>query len=543
MASAEPNADSHFGNYYLSGSRRILKKLSDFGIAVSPAATASSKPPEHFAADNDRGRGWGPTAFLPIEHALMDWFDSRDYRQAQALIHHKPFTQDWHTISFLSEDAVSPRLTDDTLCPSQLDAMACVLDACDRDGLIVTQCRQEGSDTIVEIGGVETVRIQPVTYEPFDLLTRDRVRKEFKHVRSHDRTQAIKAALKLPGYRPDMMSDFVDEWGFPIRRNGNLFLGFPSNWTYAMRQALGRFGTKAAQHQEQELVAVFFGASDWHQLTKHQDSLNNSVIPIALRVTSPNAAAQRLFFYTTEEAIFRAGVEAGKIPEPVELTTLSTSIIHQNASICVATKRAIAIGVAEAEANATWMPLVDVEYVIDSTSNDIWEIDQYASEDTTLAAKNLLIAADQAQARPAAATRLPGAKSDLAQALLSALYRRGTPSEQVVFVGGLAIAVKYEGEGTARGIRVFLEVLRIDVGRFHRGETFEIEKAESEVTLTANGYVLRFCQQCPNNHNIKVEIPVGTRADLERILGLAYPPALFSDSWIPTIPDAVPPNR
>ena len=114
----------HAGNYYTNGVQRILGKMKDMGIAVP--VSALEKP------SSDPGFQRAPLSeFSRIEHAMLDWFEGRDYDQAQALIHFKPPCAEWHAIFSLDPERPLAGLSDGTLCPSLLDGLGAIIESCE----------------------------------------------------------------------------------------------------------------------------------------------------------------------------------------------------------------------------------------------------------------------------------------------------------------------------------------------------------------------------------------------------------------------------
>lgn len=266
------------GNYQISGLRRVISKLSEMGITV---------PPEALSVPPHEGYGKPLVEFTNIEHAMLDWFDSRDYHQSQALIHYKEPRHKWHVIDILDEDNTPRELSPGMMCPSKLDAIGAVLYSCDLDTVRLDAFRKEGDRLIVSIGGKETVTITPVIMDHPDLAIRDRVRNAFKGVRRY-RDNVSAHAASLPGYSliKKLATSEIGKSHYPA--TGCMFLGFPKNWALAMKNALKQVGVQVKQSQAQELVAVFFGASNWHQLVKHQDKLNDATFPVPVEWVDEN---------------------------------------------------------------------------------------------------------------------------------------------------------------------------------------------------------------------------------------------------------------
>ena len=119
---SQSDASVHSGNYYTFGTTRVLEKLSAMGVSVPDSAL--SVP----ATD---GRFDAPSKFRVIDLAMFDWFADRDYEQAQALLHANSPMRDWYAIFPVDEQQSVSEISPGMLCPSLLDAVGAIVNACE----------------------------------------------------------------------------------------------------------------------------------------------------------------------------------------------------------------------------------------------------------------------------------------------------------------------------------------------------------------------------------------------------------------------------
>lgn len=298
---------------YEDGAERVVAKLHSMGIAVPPAVVAIPPGPHPNPLATMRRR------CTQLEDALLERFDETDLRHAAALIHYQAPRADWHALHVLNYD-FGFDFESLTLCPSLLDALGAVISACDDALVRLSSCRRESGAVVVTVGDRDVFRIERVKIEPFNLTRRDRVRTLFKGVWIGDFPAFVHRASRLPGFS---QIRFANPLGGNQYLGEYCFLGFPANWAQSMRATLAAIGIAVKLCQAQELVAVFFGASSWHQLIKHQDDLHAALKPVALcHIVDDGVQAQ--FYHTAEEAIF-AFSEAAKLhPEPLIIQDVST---------------------------------------------------------------------------------------------------------------------------------------------------------------------------------------------------------------------------
>lgn len=509
MSSSERRPAIHAGNYYLTGVRRVLAKLAAMGIAV---------PADALGVPAFEGIGKPMAEFTRIEHAMLDWFTGRDYDQAQALIHYRPPGGEDHVIRILDEERCPRELTFDMLCPTRADAVAAVVFACDQDAVRVDAFRQEGEALVAVIDGADVVRIDPVRCEPFDRAVRDRVRTALKGVRRYDTRSLYARAARLPGFDNR-------EHGMELNRFGRveescLFLGFPTNWAFAVRSALRQVQINVKQSQAQELAAVFFGASNWHQLVKHQDEPYSGVGPVQVTIHAATGPQER-FYRTPEEAIFSVGCALKSYPEPVVIQRFDLTLDERSVSFRAVTRRAYDT---TEPADRFFCPAC-----IEGGGNDRW----VASDDGDLAyveAAQRIIGKLGTEQGAVSTSGALYAGDEPAATLAGLLGREGLPADHLVHLGDYAVAVFHEPEpngGSLRTARV--RIYRLEPGHgYRRGEDVAMYKARVRVVEAAKGKTLVI--RPDYGHGAPIEIPVADVEQVRRLLALVHGEHLFTHS-------------
>lgn len=322
------NSAVHSGNYYTYGVKRVLEKLAAMDIAVPPEALSFRKP---------KGPGILLYKFSNLEHAIMDYFTDRDYDQAQALIHFRAPSHEWHVIYVLDDQEDTGDITNGMICSSLVKAIEAVVISCETSGNEVDGYFEDGSAVIVSMSGRPVLRIEPVVVEPFNLAIRDRVRATFKGVRYLDQPAIMSSADRLPGFK-SATADRDRRWG---NQDVGMLLGFPGNWSLSMRKALSQVGIDVKLNQAQELAAVFFGASNWHQLVKHQDEPNGHIPPVCVAVLH-DGEWSHAFYCTPEEALFATGRAIESYPEPIAMEVPSVNLRQDRVLVFASPQREVA---------------------------------------------------------------------------------------------------------------------------------------------------------------------------------------------------------
>lgn len=508
--SRNDTAPVHSGNYYTTGVKRVIRKLGEMNVAIPADAL---KVPPH------TGFGEPLATFTRLEHAMLDWFEGRDYDQAQALIHFKSPRNEWQVIRLLDGDKAPRGLSSDMLCPTRLDALGAIIDACDRDTLSIDSCRHDGDALIVVIHGIDVARIQPVKLEPFDIGIRDRVRTAFKGVRYGHEHTILTHAARLPGFK--VFAHDGEAPGQSPRSDACMLLGFPTNWACAMRAALKQVGIVVKQNQAQEIAAVFFGASDWHQLTKHQGEINDQMAPVTLAVDDPGGRQIR-FYHTTEEALFAMGKQLEASSEPVVLQEFSLCLDKQHV-LCWVAKEGDFLSKPPGE-----------RYLVNSwlatANNDYWSIQDYADDGIADAAKRLLEAVEGSEAETTTLGILYDKAGD-AGLLEATLGRSGIPPNQIVNVGEHVLAVSYVPEpdgGPKMAARLHIFRITPDGPRKLEDGDISMYKAVTTVTHGADGIKLQI--RPDYGKNPAIEIPVAHMGQVEQLKALTHPKGIFTYS-------------
>ncbi len=505
MSALQNTPAVHRGNYYTAGAIRVLAKLAGMGIAV---------PDDALAVPKFEGGGEPLVQFKQIEHALLNWFEGRDYDQAQALIHYKVPCFDYHVIRILDVDACPRELSTDMLCPTRADAVAAVVFACDRDAIGIDAFRQDGDAIVAVINGVDVVKIEAIAYEPFDLGIRDRVRTALKGVREYDPMTLQARAARLPGFAD---FDYGDSLSFRTmhRLDTCQLLGHPSSWALAMRGALAQVDIDVKLSQAQELTAVFFGAGSWHQLVKHQDALNDGFTPIALNVKTA-AGHQQRFYCTTEEALFAAGAALKAYPEPVVVQNFGLCLDKHRLTLWAAARRAI-----EAAGPANYCPPC-----IECGSNDYWSVESDGEPAHLDAAQRILQALGQANG--IVSTQWVLYAGEGAAGILAALLRReGQPKEHLVQFGEHAVAVFHvPNPNGGSQLTARARIYRIDAGRPHHVADVDMYKAELDVVNDAGQTRLVIGPDYGKGEPVEILVP--DMDQLGRLLELTHGDGLFA---------------
>lgn len=497
----------HSGNYYTVGTQRVLTKLRDMGVAIPQNALAF--PPEEPDTTHSSEFSW-------IEHAILDWFEGRDFDQAQALIHFKQSTNIWHAIYALDVARLPSILSDGMLCPSLLDALSVTIDGCDVDALKLDRCVKVGNDVVVVIDGQEALRIARITVEPFDLATRDRVRTAFKGVRRTDYPKIVARASRLPGFSAAALA--IPRYA--VNSDVGLFFGYPGNWATAMRNALKQVSIHVKQSQAQELAAVFFGASDWHQLIKHQDSLSDSIRVVEVLVSSPDAYIERRYYATPEEAVFAAARAFGNYPEPVALRHFDLSIGYEHVYLSAVATRNV-VGTASFF-EAPPEPCIEsggTDYS-DRVYDDTPELSQVARELLEL------IATD---GHVDAARVIYGNGAGPKAVLEGLLQRSNVPPEQIVYAGDYALAVRYVPEPNGSDqMASQLQLFRFDGRRYANVPDGLIAMYKSEIIVHQPGAGIMIEIRPDYGNGSPFEIPMDSVAQAKRLFSLTHAKGIFT---------------
>lgn len=493
----------HSGNYYMAGVRRVLAKLAEMGVEVP--SEALSLPPHE-------GVGTPLREFTRIEHAMLDWFEGRDYEQAQALIHFQQSRNEWHVIHILDEEKAPRDISHEMLSPSRLDALVAVLASCDRDTVRLDACRNEGDALVVVINCTDVFRIEPVVMEPFDLALRNRVRTAFKGVRHYDQQAILDHALRLPGFK----SLALDNGHYRHNAEGGcMLLGFPGNWAFAMRHALKQVGITVKQSQAHELSAVFFGANHWHQLIKHQDEQINGLPPVAVTVEG-----RTRFYHTTEEALFTVGKEIESFPEPVVMQHFGLSLDNHHITFWAARQSVMSA-----------LPPTE-QYLcpncIESGANDYGDAASYGMDEVTDAARRMLETIGTGKADVSTLGVLYDGADDTAL-LESLLGREGIPPSQIVPIGDYVLAVSYVPEPNgSEQLAAHLQIFQITHDGLRKAKDGDVSMYKAEVRIIKGIDGLMLVIRPDYGKGAPFEIPVAQMAEVDRLVALTHRAGIFT---------------
>jgi len=503
------NAPSvHAGNYYTFGAKRLVKKLVEMGIAIPSEALAHPLQDPDF--DNER-----LSEFSRLELALLDWFEDRDYDQAQALIHFRPPTGDWHAIYVLDEGHLPSEVTDGMLCPTLRDALGAVIAGCDQDAVRLDECRKTKTGVTVVIDGQEALRISPIQIEAFDLEKRDRVRSAFKGVRRHGFAARISKAERLPGYKGT-------QWANPIHDSSpdfGMLFGFPGNWAYAMRSALKQVNIEVKLSAAQELAAVFFGGESWHQLVKHQDVPNAGTPPVEVAVKT-GTDMQRRFYASPEEALFAFGYALRDYPEPMMIRHFEATLMKERVS-------ALAVPQKLFEVQLNPPPLFETyEACIESGANDYWDLDGYGSHLITKAAQQML---NRIHLNQSSEDDIHGGDKSAKSLLEGLLQRDGVPVEQITYAGDYAFAVRYvDSPNGPQAEAAQLQIFKMQGRHLEKLKDGAIQMYKAEVTITERPTGIRLRIKPDYGRGPAIEIPFENLEQVNQLIALTHADGLFT---------------
>lgn len=505
------------GNYYTVGTARVVAKLNSMGIEVPIAAIGF--PPSQVG-------GIATLKFTRIEHAMLDWFEGRDFDQAQALIHAQPSGHGAHVIRILHDATCPSEMSRDMICPSLADAIAAVIYGCDRDSVVLNEVRRENDGVIAVIQGIDTLRIEAIVCEPLNIAIRDRVRTAFKGVREYDLRTILDRAARLPGLANVAVPE-LDRRHLRKIPDGCLLFGFPGNWAYAMRSALQQVDIVVTQSQAQELVAVFFGASSWHQLIKHRDQLN-STSPVAVSISEPRN--RELFYHTPEEALFAVGTAATEFTEPLVMSMFDLSLGKERLCVAINTQW-------NNDEAATGEPFLR-KHAIEAGMNDYWAASDYAEPGYYDSALKLCAQLDPLRnCTPVTAVSTAGILYDgdgMEALLLGLLAREGLGSDNLIFVGQFAFAVFHVPDPDGLGMLAsHVRIYRIDETGIKEVNQVAMYKAEIEVKEAVGENKLVITPDY--GHEDPIEIGFVDIDQVTRLLALTHRSDLFTHS-IPRLP-------
>lgn len=473
------------------GARRIADKLTALGINYPESIlTRPPQKPSEFP---------GFTEFpglSPLENALLDRFVDRDYAMATRLIFGQTTEEDWHTIDIDSTDALPNYLSDCQLFTSLEEAIAVVVQACDKDGVSIDRLEPVSDDGVVQviIEGKSAVKILPVPFEPYMKENRDRVRSALKHLRDTDPPDQLTSRLRgLPGFAKIKFGEqFIHR-----RLAGSLLLGFPTNWAGAMRSALAEVGIDVKQHQAQEVAAALFGAASWHQLVQHDHDARSALHPVVTHWRDINGLNRRAFYRTTEEAIFALGKRIVAFSGDLVLDHFDLSL--RRSALTVNCRERTSTGELEGPFQTGW--------------EDIGG-DPPPSPSLLAAARRIMVAL-QAGERPA---NLYG-EGDLWQRFVAIQSRRGIPETDLLAIGEYWLAL---AKGEDHSAHDYLRVFRAHdskIDEIHGGVA--LYKAEFRRRPSSDGRAGEVVDlKADYGRQLVASIPIGTPQDIDKLKAL-----------------------
>jgi hypothetical protein len=513
------NIDSQ--NYYEPAVQRVLDKLGQMGVDVPPSALEAAQRRqaipgvERWAGD-----------FSRIMIAVLGSFDSNDYEQAQGLIHFRPPGTGWCVATPEKHPRAGDALQHRTVFSSTAVAVANLIALCDQSGLRIDRCQRQGENIAVIAEGVTFATIKSLAIEPFDSSICNRVRTAFKGVRAHNGVAIEARAVRLPGFKQ------LDWSGVRSGHdNGRQLLALPGSWAVAMRGALLEVGTTVSLSQAQELVAVFFGASNWHQLVKHRDVANAAMVPIGVEWQGVNGASQIKYFWKPEEALFAIGLAAENSPHPLRVQ-------YFNSSLSVGSSVSIALYPADvARRSNSSSDLLDVESTIQMPADDYQREDFEEGETsvTMRAARELL-----ARMGPLNGDDEMGAgdglySGDGAEALFKGIMaRNGIPARCVVMSRDNACGVCYQSVNDEDTLGAVLYIYTRKGEALHSKAILSVYKAEMSIAEERPGYSLIIRGDYGNDDPIVLRFD--NEVQLRKLLALTHAKGLYSLVSAPTFP-------
>lgn len=499
-----PNKHVHSGNYYSVGLKRVLTKLTELGV---PIALTAFRPPE---TPRTAAR------FTQIEHALMDWFDGRDYELAQSLIHYQPPSEHWCVTTVEDHKRRPDNLMDRVIAPSQVAALSGIILACDAAALKIDGCHKRGDSLVVMANGEKLATVEPITVEPFDVTARDRVREIFKGVRRLDQNAIKLRAARIPGFKGLHWNN-----SRASREAGHQFLGFPNAWAIAMRGALSQVEISVKLSQAQELVAAFFGAANWHQLVKHDDQLHAGMIPVGVAMKDENGVTRHKYYWTSEQAIYVVG-------KTLERQSVAHEVRHFGLSFSSQFHLAFALA-PMAAATRGLDASSEIAPTIECPSADYWT-DLGDSVKAERAAANLLKRIESAKDDSEAETttrKVLYSGSDALDVVRGILNRDGLPTDNIVVAENCVCAVEYKSGGVDNVGRVsVLHIFEHTTNGLRRADPISMYKAESAIVESSTGYALSL--KADYGRDDAVEVLFNDIGQLNHLLSLTHASDLFS---------------
>lgn len=494
---------THSGNYYSARAGFVASKLTSWGIDV---------PTEYLQRVKDQDRtGELRKLFSSLELTLSDWFDGRDYPKAKALIHFRPQRTEWWSIRILSEEYMPSdgQISDGMICESLAHALAQVVSDCDYCAVRITDCHQIAGDFYVAINGGLALRIEPITLEPFRRDIRDRVRSALKGARRYDYHAIRRQLSKLPGFKEP-----IAQYGLSYKANPKeQLLAFPGSWAFAMRGAMKELGIEVKQHQAQELAAVFLGASNWHQLTKHQEEIDESVLPVAVESYSDGELSRR-YYRTPEEAIFAFGEVIGSFSDPIEIDNICLSVMAHVPTLCARRPGINAL--------ADW----DGDYWVKSGYTDYLNSD-YITPGALKVAEEMITRVREHENQVSVTPILyPGKRAiDL---LAGIMEREEIPARQLAIVGTHALIVTYTDAPDNQPMQTaLLRIYRMDLDQSLHVVEYGIAMYKAIVTVSEDGDKPLVSIRGDYGHHDAIEFVADDLAQVKHMLDLTHAPGLY----------------
>lgn len=491
---------------YDEGMQRLIGHLRSHQIDIPPAAIAPGRRPPNESPYE---------ALSPLAKALLGRFEYRDFEQAHALLHQRQATADWCLLRPVAEREEQLGLSDPTLCPSSVLALELLVRTCDLKAVRIERCWRRGSILVVENAGKTLATVEPITVEPFDRSARDRVRKAFKGVRERDFALIRRRAGSLPG-----LADLP--WGGSAwvggGRLGCMLFGYPTNWAFAMRHALHDVGVTTTQSQALEATAVYLGASNWHELIRHDSDPFASLVPVGVAARDSAGQMTRWFYATPEEALWATAKLAGRSALALGVDYIEASFESRH-RVCAVLRRV-----------TNGQSLDEDDPGIQCATHELWSSPGEDGESTFRAAKLLLSQAAARESGGSVATLLYTGTT-LADLIFGIMDRSGIPPSHLVAGNAHFCVVEHrERHGVDEAVgathEAILHLYAVAKEDVHPSDVISMYKAEVLIAESDGKPALEIRADYGNDDPVTITFPTAQRR--QQLLELTHADGLFS---------------
>lgn len=225
--------------------------------------------------------GFANLRLADVHNLILDHFEREDFIWARRLLS-PDHTPTWQSVYVGpgSEDLRS-RHDNYNVAESQVEALGFLLEEIDHLRLEVTEVTLDPN--LIEIQGPEGLiaRVEPIAFEPSNPTIQSRVERSLKGLQLYgQQIKTVSELRSIPGLQSLLQPD--EERGTP---SGTALIKTPASFAALLRRLLDtHLDVHVKQHQAQELIASFFGASNWQQLIRHADEDRCWYCPAAVAV-------------------------------------------------------------------------------------------------------------------------------------------------------------------------------------------------------------------------------------------------------------------